>query len=63
VPNYGENMKFSLFDPLFDLHQQKGCYRTQLHKKACGIQKVAVPLHRQKTFRIFEHCPLNGKAA
>ena len=56
-------MNFSLSAALFDLRQQKGCYRTQLGEKACGNQKVAVPLHRQKTFRIFEHNPLNGKAA
>ena len=38
------------FIALFDLYQQKGCYRTQFGSNACGNQKVVVPLHRQKTF-------------
>ena len=56
-------MNFSLSAALFDLRQQKGCYRTQFNVNACVVQNIAVPLHRQKTFRIFEHTPLNGEAA
>ena len=37
---------------IVDLHQKYDCLRTQFHVNACVNQKIAVPLHRQKTFRI-----------
>ena len=45
-------MKNSLSVPLFDMYQQKDCYRTQFYVNACVVQKTAVPLHRQKTFEL-----------
>ncbi len=45
------------------MRQQKGCYRTQLGEKACGNQKVAVPLHRQKTLKGYLSSPVRREAA
>jgi hypothetical protein len=44
-------MNFSLSAALFDLRQQKGCYRTQFNVNACVNEKTAVPLQRQNKTR------------
>jgi len=36
-----------IFGFIFDMYQQKGCVRTQLHVNICVLVKIAVPLHRQ----------------
>ena len=43
---------YSSFHGLFDMSQRNDCYRTQFGKNACGIGKIAVPLHRQKTLKL-----------
>jgi hypothetical protein len=47
-PVYKKNIIFSINRALFDLRQQKDCLRTQFIKKLLSVQKIAVPLHRQK---------------
>ena len=48
-----ENIKKCIFGHIFDMYQQNGCVRTQLHKNVCSVQKIAVPLHRQKETKEF----------
>jgi hypothetical protein len=57
----GEKLKKTYFWRFFDMCQQKGCYRTQFDKNACTDQKIAVPLHRQKTLGYLSFARLTGK--